>query len=82
MPTLLSFDSEFTFLFPPGEIDLLAQFTSDKHGSVPKFPFGYQLVLLVPKKWGVTSEGQPNLGADQGFAIMEVAMCRLGLGGR
>ena len=31
MPTLLSFDSEFTLLFPPGEIcDLSVQFTSHK----------------------------------------------------
>lgn len=34
MPILLSFDPEFTFLFPPGEIDLLAKFTSDKRAAV------------------------------------------------
>src|SRR5713226_5254800 len=37
MPTLLSFDSEFTFLFPPGEIGLLAQFTSDKRPPLQDF---------------------------------------------
>src|SRR5260221_68997 len=50
MPTLLSFDSEFTFLFPPGEIcDLLVQFTSDKRALVTRSSFGYQRDLFLTK---------------------------------
>ncbi len=41
MPTLLSFDSEFTSLFPPVEIsDLLAQFISDKRNPLRDFRLG------------------------------------------
>jgi hypothetical protein len=40
MPTLLSFDSEFTSLFPLGEIDLLAQFISDKRNPLRDFRLG------------------------------------------
>src|SRR5216683_2763309 len=50
MPTLLSFDSEFTFLFPPGEIcGSVGPIYQRQARTVPKFPFGYQLVLLVSK---------------------------------
>src|SRR5258708_38551295 len=45
MPTLLSFDSEFTLLFPPGEIDLLTQFTSDKQALVTRFGLGIKCLI-------------------------------------
>jgi hypothetical protein len=49
MPTLLSFDSEFTSLFPPGEIGLLAQFTSDKRNPFTRFSLWVSAVLIGAK---------------------------------
>src|SRR5437016_1603043 len=40
MPTLLSFDSEFTHVSSVGEIDLLTQFTSDKRNPLRDLRLG------------------------------------------
>jgi len=44
MPTLLSFDSEFTSLFPPGEICISIDAIYQRQAKpVTGFSFGYQL---------------------------------------
>jgi hypothetical protein len=64
MPTLLSFDPEFAFLSPPDEIDLLAQFTSDKRAGVSNGDFS--------QNSRVTTKSQ--LGANQVQSINSVKL--------
>jgi hypothetical protein len=60
MPTLLSFDPEFTLLFPPGEIDLLAQFTSDKRAAVSNGDFSQNSRVTTKSQLGANRVQSTN----------------------
>src|SRR5712691_2916304 len=53
MPTLLSFDSEFTFLFPPGEIDYWSNLSTTSEHLLRVSSCG----ISLPDVWQLIDDG-------------------------